>query len=367
MKNREWEYIFTKNGTIKLMKYHGAETDVSLPAFINGTAVTDISVNTFGDRKLRSLYISENIQFIEKGFFKYNYISKGITASAKSDRYYSADGVLYNRERTVLISCPKEREQVEILPITLKIADYAFYKCRRLENVVMPRCLCEIGKYAFYENVSLISITLPWGLTFMGEGCFCGCEKLQSTIIPANVEVINDYTFENCESLVNVQLPERLKVIGSHAFHQCKCLTDMILPPSLREIRGYAFYDCHKLKEIAVPNECIKISANAFFFCAELTVYYPEKSNYYIIEAARVSCSKEKCRKLYPKRKFTKKEEKEAFVNVDPNPSFQLAYDVSDQYIYITDVYDSDKEVKKHIRKKLFGKSVFISTEDMEE
>ena len=76
MKSREWEYIFTKNGTIKLMKYHGAETDVSLPAFINGTAVTDISVNTFGDRKLRSLYISENIQFIEKGFFKYNYISK---------------------------------------------------------------------------------------------------------------------------------------------------------------------------------------------------------------------------------------------------------------------------------------------------
>ena len=96
-------------------------------------------------------------------------------------------------------------------------------------------------------------------------------------------------------------------------------------------------------------------------------MYYPEKSNYYIIEAARVSCSKEKCRKLYPKRKFTKKEEKEAFINVDPNPSFQLAYDVSDQYIYITDVYDSDKAVKKHIRKKLFGKSVFISTEDMEE
>ena len=141
----------------------------------------------------------------------------------------------------------------------------------------------------------------------------------------------------------------------------------MILPPSLREIRDCAFYDCHKLKEIAVPNECIKISANAFFFCAELTVYYPEKSNYYIIEAARVSCSKEKCRKLYPKRKFTKKEEKEAFIYVDPNPNFQLAYDVSDQYIYITDVYDSDKEVKKHIRKKLFGKSVFISTEDMEE
>lgn len=50
------------------MKYHGAETDVSLPAFINGTAVTDISVNTFGDRKLRSLYISENIQFIERAF-----------------------------------------------------------------------------------------------------------------------------------------------------------------------------------------------------------------------------------------------------------------------------------------------------------
>ena len=171
----------------------------------------------------------------------------------------------------------------------------------------------------------------------------------------------------NCESLVNVQLPERLKIIGSHAFHQCKGLTDIILPPSLREIKECAFYDCHKLKEIAVPNECIKISANAFYFCAELTVYYPEKSNYYIIEAARVSCSKEKCRKLYPKRKFTKKEEKEAFINVDPNPIFQLAYDVSDQYICITDVYDSDKAVKKHIKKELFGKSVFISTEDMEE
>ena len=102
------------------------------------------------------------------------------------------------------------------------------------------------------------------------------------------------------------------------------------------------------------------------FFCAELTVYYPEKSNYYIIEAARVSCSKEKCRKLYPKRKFTKKEEKEAFINVDPNPSFQLAYDVSDQYIYITDVMIVTDQ-QKRIRKELFGKSVFISTEDMEE
>ena len=69
MNSREWEYIFTKNGTIKLMKYHGAETDVSLPAFINGTAVTDISVNTFGDRKLRSLNISETIQFLLTEFF----------------------------------------------------------------------------------------------------------------------------------------------------------------------------------------------------------------------------------------------------------------------------------------------------------
>lgn len=71
--------------------------------------------------------------------------------------------------------------------------------------------------------------------------------------------------------------------------------------------------------------------------------------------------------KALSKKKIYKKEEKEAFINVDPNPIFQLAYDVSDQYIYITDVYDSDKAVKKHIRKKLFGKSVFISTEDMEE
>ena len=81
------------------------------------------------------LYFGKHSSLLERGFFKYNYISKEITASAKSDRYYSTDGVLYNRERTVLISCPKEREQVEILPITLKIADYAFYKCRRLENV----------------------------------------------------------------------------------------------------------------------------------------------------------------------------------------------------------------------------------------
>lgn len=71
--------------------------------------------------------------------------------------------------------------------------------------------------------------------------------------------------------------------------------------------------------------------------------------------------------KALSKEKVHQKEEKEAFVNVDPNPNFKLAYDVSDQYIYITDVYDSDKAVKKHIRKKLFGKSVFISTEDMEE
>ena len=260
--------------------------------------------NVFGSRKLNSLYIPENIQRIEEYFFKYTNISKAITVSANNSRYSSIYGVLYNKRCIVLMYCPRDKECVDIMPGTLKIGNYAFYKCHKLQNAVIPEKVCEIGEYAFYENNSLKSITLPKNITSIHEGCFCSCAKIESIILPPNVTEINDHAFENCEDLNNVQLPEDLKSIGSYAFHSCKNLTKIILPLGLSEIKSFAFYDCHKLKELNVPPDCTKINSNAFFLCANLTLYYPEKSDYYILPTARVTCTKEKCKRLYPQKKI---------------------------------------------------------------
>ena len=77
------------------------------------------------------------------------------------------------------------------IPTTLKeviitggntIRDRAFWYCRGLTSITLPRSLISIGEWAFYECRELTSITIPSSVTTIGQYAFSFCTGLETAI-----------------------------------------------------------------------------------------------------------------------------------------------------------------------------------------
>ena len=58
----------------------------------------------------------------------------------------------------------------------------------------------------------------PKGITVIGNGAFYRCTRLQEIIIPEGVTSIGGYAFHGCTSLREVIIPESVTSIGEAAF-----------------------------------------------------------------------------------------------------------------------------------------------------
>lgn len=63
-----------------------------------------------------------------------------------------------------------------------KLGDYAFYRCSRLTNLILPSSVTEIGDNAFRVS-GLTSLTIPSSVTSIGESAFSCCYGLTSIYV----------------------------------------------------------------------------------------------------------------------------------------------------------------------------------------
>ena len=120
-----------------------------------------------------------------------------INVAAGNTVFASRNGILYNREGTVLIFCPTGWQGSIVIPETVTaIAPYAFERCSGLTEVQLH----------------------------------------------GNLTRIHEYTFSNCDQLTRIDIPEGILELCSYAFGYCDALTQVTLPDSLESIDGNAFY-----------------------------------------------------------------------------------------------------------------------------
>ena len=108
----------------------------------------------------------------------------------------SVDGVLFDKEKKVLIGYPNgiENETYTIPDGTLAVNDYAFALNSKLKTVNFNDDLLAIGDYAFFKT-NLDKVDFGDKLEFIGERAFSDCERLYSVELPKNIEEIGDYAF----------------------------------------------------------------------------------------------------------------------------------------------------------------------------
>lgn len=113
--------------------------------------VESIGTGAFADNYLLfSVYIPENVTAIGPGAFSDCEKLTDIEVSSHNSVYSTEDGVLFDKEKTLLHTFPVGKKGDYTIPNTVvSIADYAFYK-NQLASIILPENLTEIGQNAFY-------------------------------------------------------------------------------------------------------------------------------------------------------------------------------------------------------------------------
>ena len=199
--------------------------------------------------------------------------------------YSSSDGVLYNKEQTILICCPAGKKSVTVADSVTSIVDFAFSGCTSLQTVTFGENsqLESIGTSAFDGCTALTEISIPFGVKSIVYSAFRDCTSLQTVTFGENsqLESIGSGAFDGCTALIEISIPSGVTRIDSSAFRGCTSLQTVTFGENsqLESIGFDAFYGCTALTEISIPSGVTRIDTYAFRGCTALTDILVHKDN----------------------------------------------------------------------------------------
>lgn len=333
-----YQYKVLDDNTICISRYIGDETNATIPVKINGLTVTTIGKNAFAQTGLGCLNIPASITDIKPNAFKFSGFNK-IEVDKNNLNYTSINGVLFTKDKTVLLAYPKENSATSyIIPDGVKIIEStafmgtsnlnsivipngvttikenAFYLCSNLKNVSIPTSVKSIGEYAFdfsactkenygyYIGNCLIgadneingNFTIKDGTRLVADSALREIDNLGNISIPASVEIIGDCAFLNfsSESLKNITVANENKYFSSEngvLFNKNKtellCYpcgkneTTYTVPNTVTKLAKVSFSGC-KLNKLNLPNNLKYIDESAFTETSLKTLSIPESVEY---------------------------------------------------------------------------------------
>ena len=276
---------------------------VSIP-----NSVTSIGDAAFsGCITLANITIPNSVTEIDYSAFSGCTSLTAINVATGNQNYVSANGVLYNKDKTAIICYPAGKKDknykipdgvteigriafsgcASLTGITIpagvtKISSSAFSGCASLASITIPNSVTQIDYMTFRGCASLTGITIQGSITSIGSSAFEGCTSLISITIPNSVTSIGDSAFRDCTSLTSITIPSSVTSIGGNTFYNCTSLISIIIPDSVKSIGGWTFGGCTSLRSITIPDSVASISNCAFYGCTSLIAINvkTENSNY---------------------------------------------------------------------------------------
>ncbi len=341
----DFEYSVLDDGTVKLTDYNGSAEKVDIPKMIDGKSVTSIKYNAFrgctslksitipnsvmsigssafrgctsltsitipnsvtsiesdafgGCTSLTSITIPNSVTSIESDAFGGCTSLTAINVATRNQNYVSVNGVLYDKNKTVIIRYPAGKKD----------------KSYSILDGVMGICAC-----AFETCVNLESITLPDSVTVMGLSVFNGCKSLTTINVAAgnqNFVSVNGVLYDKDKTAIiryparkkdkNYNILNSVRFVHNNAFEDCTNLTSITIPNSVKGIDSNAFSGC-SIKSIIIPNSVTSIYPSTFNGCTSLTAINVATGNRYYVSVNGVLYNKDKTTIIrYPEGKKIK-------------------------------------------------------------
>ena len=175
-------------------------TSITLPENI-----TALEENAFLDCKsLMSISLPAKVQTIGLNALSGCTAMESITVDGQNESLCSVDGVLFSKDKTVLIQYPAALGTAYTVPEgTTTIARDAFYMSG-LESILLPSTLTELVYDAFGYCRKLTELTIPEGVTTIGEYILDHCSALTTLTIPGTVTAIGQRMANYCTAITDV-------------------------------------------------------------------------------------------------------------------------------------------------------------------
>lgn len=260
-------------------------------AFYHCYKLTDLelpeALERIGDRaffwcnRLERIYIPEKVRHIGESVFAFSGCS--IDVSEDNENFTSEDGVLYSKEKDVLLCVPIGCGQF-VLPDSVRTIEKnamssnpdTFVACNNNEHftcidgslydkdckilihayngetINIPETVERIGEHACHE-CEFTSIDLPKGLKEIGPHAFWGCYSLPNVNLPKGLETIEYGAFYRCSSITSVTIPNTVETVEDNAFWGCSNLLSATINDGVGSIGHNAFRDCSRLRTVNVP------------------------------------------------------------------------------------------------------------------
>ena len=172
--------------TIKDFK-ETASGALAIPSIYEGKPVTSIGDWAFYETKLTRVTIPDSVTGIGYAAFSKCLSLKSIGIGEGNTKYSSEDGVLFDKNKTVLIHFPAGKGGHYTIPDGVSsIGDHAFIKCISLTSVTIPDSVTSIGALAFRDCFGLKSVRIPDSITNIKSAAFSSCSNLTSIFFEGN-------------------------------------------------------------------------------------------------------------------------------------------------------------------------------------
>ena len=213
---------FTGTSTLTSIGFGAFSNAIGLTSINIPASVTSIGAFAFFDATgLTSINIPASVTSI--GYFALVSSSlQSINVDQNNLNYSSLDGVLFNKDKTILIQYPGgKKTDLYVIPASVtSIGNYAFFNATGLTSINIPESVTSIGNYAFFNAIGLTSIVIPASVTSIGDYAFFGATGLTSITFTGTSTLtrIGRSAFENATGLTSIVIPASVTRIGDYAF-----------------------------------------------------------------------------------------------------------------------------------------------------
>lgn len=168
---------------------------------------------------------------------------KTINITKKNKYYCSVDGVVFTKDKTVLIAYPSLRKgHYDIPEGTLSVYSYSF------------------------SSSAIESVNFPDSLDNIGDNAFSYCEKLKHIGFNKTIEDFSRYGSDNIFTRCGIEvldIPGNIKVLGETMFYSCQ-VKKLILHEGIEIIKGGALNFAYPDAEIELPESLKFVNGSNF-------------------------------------------------------------------------------------------------------
>lgn len=214
---------------LSIYQYDGNDTSVTtltIPSSINGKNVIKIadsyasgslkscftkielpetltSIGKFAfssHEKVKTIHIPASVTAIGTGAFAQCLSMTNITCAEGNANYSAANGVLYDKKKTTIVSVPA-METPTLADTATTMCEGAFSYNLNLKKVILPESMTAIADNAFFYCDNLEKIYIPETVTSIGVNAFYRCED--ATIYGASGSYAETYAKNNNMTFVS--------------------------------------------------------------------------------------------------------------------------------------------------------------------